>query len=55
MNENEHGPRAKMLVRVPRDLKIWLESEARRNSSSQAAEVVRSDRIRMEAERRAAG
>jgi hypothetical protein len=43
---------AKMLIRVPRDIKAWLEQEARRNLSSQASEIVRSVRERMEREER---
>jgi hypothetical protein len=39
---------AKMLIRVPRDIKRWLELEARRNLSSQASEIVRSVRERKE-------
>lgn len=40
----------RMLVRVPADAKRWLEREAKRNVSSQTSEVVRSIRLRMEAE-----
>lgn len=43
----------KLLVRVPRDLKEWLELEAGRNLSSQNSEIVRSIRTRMESEQRA--
>jgi hypothetical protein len=45
MTEQEYQ---KMLIRVPRDLKTWLEQEARRNLSSQASEIVRSVRERKE-------
>jgi hypothetical protein len=44
-------PPQKMLIRVPRDIKHWLEQEARRNLSSQASEVVRCLRARMDSER----
>jgi hypothetical protein len=44
----------KMLIRVPSDLKAWLEQEAARNLSSQSSEVIRSIRARKEAEQRAA-
>jgi hypothetical protein len=47
-------PPMKMLVRIPADIKRWLESEAKRNLSSQASEIVRSLRVRMEAELRGA-
>jgi hypothetical protein len=45
--------RIRMLITVTPEMKRWLESEARRNLSSQASEVVRSIRVRMEAEQRA--
>jgi hypothetical protein len=41
----------KMLIRMPADVKSWLETESQRNASSQASEVVRSVRARMERER----
>jgi hypothetical protein len=37
-----------VLVRLPPDVKLWLEREAARNSASQNSEVVRSVRLRME-------
>jgi hypothetical protein len=37
----------KMLIRMPADAKAWLESEAKRNLSSQASEIVRCVRCRM--------
>jgi hypothetical protein len=43
-----------MVVRIPADVKEWLRDEAKRNLSSQASEVVRSLRARMQAEQRAA-
>jgi hypothetical protein len=42
-----------MLIRVPVDVKAWLEAEARRNLSSQSSEIIRSIRARMESEQRA--
>jgi hypothetical protein len=45
----------KMLIRVPPDLKMWLEQEAARNLSSQSSEIVRSIRARKEAEQALAG
>jgi hypothetical protein len=35
-------------VRLPPDVKRWLEREADRNSASQNSEIVRSIRVRME-------
>jgi hypothetical protein len=43
-----HEEVTKMLVRMPGALKKWLESEAARNLSSQASEIVRSVRERKE-------
>jgi hypothetical protein len=45
--------RAEMVVRLPRDIKHWLEREAAENASSQNSEIVRALRQRMEAEQRA--
>lgn len=42
-----------LLVRLPSDVKAWLEREAAYNLSSQTSEIVRSVRHRMETERRA--
>jgi hypothetical protein len=39
-----------LLVRLPVDVKTWLEEEACRNLSSQGSEIVRAVRLRMEAE-----
>jgi predicted transcriptional regulator len=40
----------KVLIRVPEDVKKWLEREAERNLSSQSSEAVRALRARMESE-----
>jgi hypothetical protein len=40
-------------LRLPRDMKAWIEQEAERNFTSQNAEIVRSIRSRMESEQRA--
>jgi hypothetical protein len=40
-----------LLVRLPADLKEWLEKESGRNLSSQGSEVVRAVRQRMESVR----
>jgi hypothetical protein len=45
----------KMLIRVPLDLKGWIEQQAARNVSPQSSEIIRILRARMEAEQRAAG
>ncbi len=37
-----------LLVRLPRDIKAWLESEAAYNGASQNSEIIRSLRARME-------
>jgi hypothetical protein len=47
-------PTADMLVRVPVDLKRWLERQSQKSFASQNAEVIRCIRERMEAEQRAA-
>jgi hypothetical protein len=44
--------RAEMVIRLPRDVKDWLEREAARSCASQNSEIVRSLRARMENERR---
>jgi hypothetical protein len=47
-----------VLVRLPPDVKRWLEREAARNAGSQNSEIVRSIRKRMDSEKqpeRAAG
>jgi hypothetical protein len=41
-----------LLVRMPVEVKEWLEKESGRNLSSQGSEVVRAVRLRMESERR---
>jgi hypothetical protein len=45
---------AEMVVRLPQDVKVWLEQEAARNWTSQNAEVIRAIRSRMDQERPAA-
>jgi predicted transcriptional regulator len=44
-----------LMIRLPRDLKAWLEERARRNCSTQASEIVRALRDRQDAEQRAIG
>ncbi|MEH2503683.1 hypothetical protein V1290_002494 [Bradyrhizobium sp. AZCC 1578] len=44
--------RHQFLVRLPRDVKDWLENEAARTMASQNSEIVRSIRARMDSERR---
>jgi Arc-like DNA binding domain len=46
--------RDKLVVRMPKDVKTWLEKEAARTGASQNSEIVRSLRARMESEQRAA-
>jgi hypothetical protein len=43
-----------MVIRIPRDIKCWLEQEAARTGASQNSEIVRSLRSRMETEQRSA-
>jgi hypothetical protein len=38
----------KLMVRLPADVKEWLEAQAARNAASQASEIVRAVRERME-------
>ncbi|MBR1233663.1 Arc family DNA-binding protein [Bradyrhizobium sp. AUGA SZCCT0182] len=38
----------RLLVRLPRDVKTWLESEASYNGASQNSEIIRSIRARMQ-------
>jgi hypothetical protein len=40
-----------MLVRLPPDVKVWLEREATRNAGSQNSEIVRSVRLSMKGKR----
>ena len=40
----------KLLIRIPADVRQWLEREAERNLSSMTSEVVRALRCRMENE-----
>jgi len=44
--------RAEMVIRIPRDVKDWLEREAARSCASQNSEIVRSLRARMESQER---
>lgn len=43
----------KTLVRLPADVRAWLQREAERNLSSQTSEIVRALRFRIEAAQRA--
>jgi hypothetical protein len=49
--------KATFMVRMPADIKAWIESQAVRNGSSQNSEIVRSIRARMDSQQpeRAAG
>jgi hypothetical protein len=38
----------RLMVRLPRDVKEWLAAQAERNAASQASEIVRAVRERME-------
>lgn len=38
----------RVLVRMPRDMKAWIEREAERNGASQNSEIVRAIRARMD-------
>jgi hypothetical protein len=52
----EMSPRkitAPILVRLPVDIKIWLEIQACRNGASQNSEIVRCIRARMDGEQKA--
>jgi predicted HicB family RNase H-like nuclease len=40
--------RAEMVVRIPRDVKSWLEEEAARTGASQNSEVIRALRERQQ-------
>jgi hypothetical protein len=42
----------KVLFRLPKEMKAWLEQEAVRNWTSQNAEAIRAIRFRMETEQR---
>ena len=44
---------APILVRLPVEMKIWLEIEAARNGASQNSEIVRTIRARMDGEQKA--
>jgi predicted HicB family RNase H-like nuclease len=41
----------RLLVRLPREVKSWIEREAAHNGSSQNSEVIRAIRVRMESQR----
>jgi hypothetical protein len=41
------GEKPKIMIRVPKELKAWLIDQAERNASSQASEIVRAVRERM--------
>jgi hypothetical protein len=43
---------SEMVVRLPRDIKGWLEREAARMGASQNSEIIRSIRSRMESQQR---
>jgi hypothetical protein len=49
MNQAESEFRT-MSIRLPHDIKTWLEAEAARNDRSQGSEVIRTLRARMRAE-----
>lgn len=38
----------RFMVRLPHDLKLWVERQARKNGSSQNSEIIRAIRERME-------
>jgi hypothetical protein len=42
--------RAEMVIRVPRDIKVWIGRQAQKNCASQNSEVIRAVRARMEAD-----
>ena len=44
----ERTETVKFLVRLPRDVKRWIEEQANRNTSTQNSEIVRSIRERMD-------
>ena len=46
--KQEHG--IKVLIRIPQEMKSWLEEEAKRNWTSQNAEVIRAIRSRIDSE-----
>ena len=52
MAQRESAP---ILVRLPRDVKTWIERQAARNGASQNSEIIRSIRLRMDGENRVAG
>jgi hypothetical protein len=42
----------RVLVRLPKDVKSWIEREAAHNGASQNSEIIRSIRTRMDTEQR---
>jgi hypothetical protein len=42
------GEGERVLVRMPREMKAWIEREAQRNGASQNSEIVRAIRARMD-------
>jgi len=40
----------RVLVRLPREIKSWIEREAERNCASQNSEIIRALRARMDAQ-----
>ena len=40
----------KLMIRMPRDMKLWLMAQAKRNASSQNSEIIRTLRERMDRE-----
>jgi hypothetical protein len=48
-------PTASILVRLPLNIKAWIEQEAERNYSSQNGEIIKSILLRMEAAARGKG
>jgi hypothetical protein len=49
---SQSGVRPQFLVRLPPDLKDWIEKEAARMLASQNSEIVRCIRYRMDREKR---
>ena len=46
--------RAEMVIRLPRDVKSWLQKEAARTLASQNSEIIRCIRARMDSSRNVA-
>ncbi len=47
--------RAEMVVRIPQDVKAWLQREAALNCASQNSEIIRCLRARMDRDQKVAG